>query len=49
MLLSPYADEVAKIIIEEKIDVVTTGAGNPSKYMKDWKNAGIKVIPVACS
>lgn len=49
MLLSPYADEVAKIIIEEKIDVVTTGAGNPSKYMKDWKNAGIKVIPVVAS
>ena len=49
MLLSPYADEVAKIVIEEKIDVVTTGAGNPSKYMKDWKNAGIKVIPVVAS
>ena len=49
MLLSPYVDEVAKIVIEEKIDVVTTGAGNPSKYMKDWKNAGIKVIPVVAS
>ena len=49
MLLSPYADEVAKIVIEEKVDVVTTGAGNPSKYMKDWKNAGIKVIPVVAS
>lgn len=49
MLLSPYADEVAKIVIEEKIDVVTTGAGNPSKYMKDWQNAGIKVIPVVAS
>ena len=49
MLLSPYADEVAKIVIEEKVDVVTTGAGNPSKYMKDWQNAGIKVIPVVAS
>ncbi len=49
MLLSPYADEVAQIVIEEKVDVVTTGAGNPSKYMKDWQNAGIKVIPVVAS
>lgn len=49
MLLSPYADEVAKIVIEEKVDVVTTGAGNPSKYIKDWLDAGIKVIPVVAS
>lgn len=49
MLLSPYADEVAKIIIEEKVPVVTTGAGTPEKYMKDWKEAGVKVIPVVAS
>ncbi len=49
MLLSPYADEVAKIVIEEKADVVTTGAGNPSKYIKEWLDAGIKVIPVVAS
>ena len=49
MLLSPFADEVAKVVVEEKINVVTTGAGNPSKYIKDWLNAGIKVIPVVAS
>lgn len=49
MLLSPYADDIAKIVIEEKVNVVTTGAGNPSKYMKDWLAAGIKVIPVVAS
>lgn len=49
MLLSPFAEEVAKVVIEEKIEVVTTGAGNPSKYMKDWLAAGIKVIPVVAS
>lgn len=49
MLLSPYADDIANIVIEEKVDVVTTGAGNPSKYMKNWKEAGIKVIPVVAS
>lgn len=49
MLLSPYADDVAKVVIEEKINVVTTGAGNPSKYMKDWLSSGIKVIPVVAS
>ena len=49
MLLSPFADDVARIVIEEKVEVVTTGAGNPSKYMKDWKDAGIKVIPVVAS
>ncbi len=49
MLLSPYADEVAKVVIEEKVEVVTTGAGNPSKYIKDWISAGIKVIPVVAS
>lgn len=49
MLMSPFADEVAKVVIEEGIKVVTTGAGNPSKYMKDWTENGIKVIPVVPS
>ncbi len=49
MLLSPFADEVAKAVIDEKIEVVTTGAGNPSKYIKEWLDAGIKVIPVVAS
>ena len=49
MLMSPYADEVAKVVVEEHIKVVTTGAGNPGKYMKMWKDAGIKVIPVVAS
>ena len=49
MLMSSYADEVAKVIVEEGIKVVTTGAGNPEKYMKMWKDAGIKVMPVVAS
>ena len=49
MLMSPFADEVAKAVIEEKADVVTTGAGNPSKYMEGWLAAGIRVIPVVAS
>lgn len=49
MLLSPYADEIADIVIEEGVQVVTTGAGNPSKYMEAWKRAGIRVIPVVAS
>lgn len=49
MLMSPYCDEVAKVVVEEKVPVVTTGAGNPSKYMESWKEAGIKVIPVVAS
>ncbi len=49
MLMSPFAEEVAKVTIEENVEVVTTGAGNPSKYMKEWKEAGIKVIPVVAS
>lgn len=49
MLMSPFADEVAEVVIEEKIEVVTTGAGNPSKYIKSWLEAGIKVIPVVAS
>ena len=46
MLMSPSADEVAKIVVEEGIKVVTTGAGSPEKYVADWKAVGTKVIPV---
>ena len=49
MLMSPFADEVAQVAAEERVAVVTTGAGNPSKYMQLWKDAGIKVIPVVAS
>ena len=49
MLLSPYVDEVAQVVVEEGVSMVTTGAGNPGKYMDLWKNAGIKVIPVVPS
>lgn len=49
MLLSPYADEVAQVLVEEKIPVITTGAGNPGKYMEMWKSNGSKVIPVVAS
>lgn len=49
MLMSPYADEIAQLVAEEQVRVVTTGAGNPEKYMSMWKEAGIKVIPVVAS
>ena len=49
MLMSPWADEVARLVAQEKVEVVTTGAGNPSKYMAGWKQAGIHVIPVVAS
>jgi enoyl-[acyl-carrier protein] reductase II len=49
MLLSPFAEEVAKVVIEENVEAVTTGAGNPSKYIKEWLAAGIRVIPVVAS
>lgn len=49
MLLSPYAEEVAKIVVEEGASIVTTGAGDPGKYMSMWKEAGVKVIPVVPS
>ena len=49
MLMSPHADEVARAVMEEGVKVVTTGAGNPEKYMEQWKAAGIKVIPVVAS
>ncbi len=49
MLMSPHADDLARIVVEEGVKVVTTGAGNPGKYMKMWKEAGIIVIPVVAS
>lgn len=49
MLMNPEADEIAKVIVDEGVKVVTTGAGNPGKYMAMWKEAGIKVIPVVAS
>ena len=49
MLMTPHADEVAKLVCEEKVPVVTTGAGSPGKYMEMWKANGIKVIPVVAS
>ncbi len=49
MLMSPFVAEVAQVVAEEKVPVVTTGAGNPAKYMPDWLAAGIKVVPVVAS
>lgn len=49
MLMSPFADEVAAVAAEERVAVVTTGAGNPAKYMEQWNGAGIKTIPVVAS
>lgn len=49
MLMNPNSEEVAKIVIEEGVKVVTTGAGNPAKFMPAWKEAGVKVIPVVAS
>jgi len=49
MLLSDNAEEVAQMVIDEGVKVVTTGAGNPGKYIKKWKDAGIVVIPVVAS
>ena len=49
MLMSPYAKEVAQVVVEEKVPVVTTGAGNPGAYLSMWQEAGIKVIPVVAS
>ncbi len=46
MLMSPNADDLAQLVIDEKVPLVTTGAGNPGKYISAWKEAGIKVIPV---
>ncbi len=49
MLMSPHVDEVAQVVSEEKVAVVTTGAGNPTRFMEQWIAAGIKVIPVVAS
>lgn len=49
MLMNPEADAIAQVIVEEGVRVVTTGAGNPGKYMAAWKEAGVKVIPVVAS
>ena len=49
MLMNPEADEIAQIIVDEGVKVVTTGAGNPGKYMAMWKEAGVRVIPVIAS
>lgn len=49
MLMNPEADAIARVIVEEGVQVVTTGAGNPGKYMSLWKEAGVKVIPVVAS
>ena len=49
MLMNPNAPEVAKVVVEEQVPVVTTGAGNPAKFMSLWKEAGVKVIPVVAS
>lgn len=49
MLMSPFAEEAARVVIEEKVAAVTTGAGNPGKYMPAWIQAGIKVMPVVAS
>ena len=49
MLMSPFADEVAQVVVEEKVPVVVTGAGLPSKYIKNWVENGLKVIPVVPS
>ena len=49
MLMSPFVEEAVQVVIEEGIKVITTGAGNPGKYMQRWLDAGIKVIPVVPS
>lgn len=49
MLMSPFADEVAQVVIDEKVPVVVTGAGDSRRFMKGWLAAGIKVIPVVAS
>ncbi len=46
MLMNPVSDDLAKVVIEEQVPVVTTGAGSPGKYMEAWKKAGIRIVPV---
>ncbi len=47
MMMNPHLEELSQVVIEEKVAVITTGAGNPGKYVPAWKEAGIKVMPVA--
>ena len=49
MLLNPEADAIAELLVKEEVKVVTTGAGNPEKYLEEWKKAGVRVIPVVAS
>lgn len=49
MMLSPFAADIAKLVVEEKVAAVTTGAGNPEPYIAMWKEAGVKIIPVVAS
>ena len=49
MLMNPHMDELAQVVVEEGVQVVTTGAGNPGKYIPAWKEAGIKVFPVVAA
>ena len=49
MLMSPYAADIAQVILDEGVRVVTTGAGNPGQYIPAWMAAGIKVIPVVAA
>ena len=49
MLMSPYAADIAQVILDEGVEVVTTGAGNPGQYIPAWKEAGVKVIPVVAA
>jgi len=49
MLMNPDVDNIAKMLVEEKVDVITTGAGSPEKYVASWKEVGSKVIPVVAS
>ena len=49
MLMNPHIDELAKVVVEEGVKVITTGAGNPGKYVPAWKEAGIRVFPVVAA
>ena len=49
MLMNPAADKIAEVVADEGIKLITTGAGNPGKYMDRWKAAGVRVFPVVSS
>ncbi|MBM6896697.1 nitronate monooxygenase [Pseudoflavonifractor capillosus] len=49
MLMNPHIDELAKVVVEEGVSVITTGAGNPGKYVPTWKEAGIRIFPVVAA